>query len=144
MLIKIENGQPRRYSFYELRKDNPEVLWPNPMTAEVYADYGVYQCTADPFPAHDTLTQFVDFDAYYQDENLAWRASYKTENLPEQDASANIRRERNTLLSASDWTQLQDSPVDSAAWAAYRQELRDLPQQAGFPYSVVWPTEPTS
>jgi hypothetical protein len=50
-----------------------------------------------------------------------------------------IRYKRFQLLSLSDWTQLPDSPVDQAAWAAYRQELRDVPQQAGFPENVVWP-----
>lgn len=57
---------------------------------------------------------------------------------------AEIRAQRNTLLTASDWTQVADAPVDQAAWATYRQALRDLPQQPGFPHDVVWPTSPTS
>lgn len=52
------------------------------------------------------------------------------------------RAERNALLAASDWTQVADAPVDQAAWAAYRQALRDIPQQAGFPHDVVWPEQP--
>jgi hypothetical protein len=56
--------------------------------------------------------------------------------------SANVRKRRNKLLSASDWTQVADAPVDQAAWAAYRQALRDIPQQEGFPATVVWPTQP--
>ena len=38
-----------------------------------------------------------------------------------------MRRERDRLLAASDWTQVADAPVDRAAWAAYRQALRDFP-----------------
>jgi len=38
-----------------------------------------------------------------------------------------IRLWRNAELAATDWTQVADTPVDSAAWAAYRQALRDLP-----------------
>lgn len=53
-----------------------------------------------------------------------------------------IRRERYQLLAASDWTQVADAPVDQAAWTAYRQALRDVPQQAGFPEDVVWPSKP--
>jgi hypothetical protein len=53
-----------------------------------------------------------------------------------------IRAERNALLTASDWTQVADAFVDQAAWAAYRQGLRDIPQQAGFPHDVVWPEQP--
>lgn len=53
------------------------------------------------------------------------------------------RRERNQLLDVSDWTQLPDSTADKAVWATYRQALRDLPSQAGFPLEIVWPVPPT-
>ena len=53
-----------------------------------------------------------------------------------------IRLWRNGQLSATDWTQLPDAPVDSAAWAAYRQELRDLPAQGGNPADAVIPEPP--
>jgi hypothetical protein len=53
-----------------------------------------------------------------------------------------VRTERDRLLAASDWTQVADAPVDQAAWAEYRQALRDVPEQAGFPENVVWPTKP--
>ena len=53
-----------------------------------------------------------------------------------------VRSQRNVLLSGSDWTQLSDSPVDSSAWATYRQELRDIPQTFSTPESVVWPAKP--
>jgi hypothetical protein len=51
------------------------------------------------------------------------------------------RAKRDSLLTASDWTQVADAPVDQAAWATYRSLLRDVPQQAGFPDNVTWPTE---
>lgn len=53
-----------------------------------------------------------------------------------------MRSERNALLSASDWTQVNDAPVDKAAWAAYRQALRDVTTQAGFPHNINWPVKP--
>jgi hypothetical protein len=56
--------------------------------------------------------------------------------------SANARKRRNKLLSASDWTQVADAPVDKASWATYRQELRDISAQEGFPWTIVWPTQP--
>lgn len=65
---------------------------------------------------------------------------------PEPDYIAELteqaRKERNRLLAASDWTQIADAPVDHAAWAVYRQALRDVPEQAGFPENVIWPTKP--
>ena len=57
-------------------------------------------------------------------------------------AAAEIRTERDAKLTESDWTQVADAPVDQAAWATYRQALRDIPDQAGFPNEVNWPVEP--
>lgn len=53
-----------------------------------------------------------------------------------------ILSRRNELLVASDWTQLPDTPTDKQAWATYRQELRDIPSQPGFPTDVKWPKRP--
>jgi len=52
------------------------------------------------------------------------------------------RSERNNLLAALDWTQLPDAPVDAAAWATYRQALRDITTQAD-PFAIVWPQGPS-
>ena len=54
-----------------------------------------------------------------------------------------VRAKRDQLLQESDWTQLPDAPSsDAQAWAAYRQALRDITSQPGFPYNVTWPKEP--
>jgi hypothetical protein len=57
-------------------------------------------------------------------------------------AARQARSTRNTLLSGSDWTQLSDVRTDADAWKAYRQALRDVPQQAGFPMNIEWPEWP--
>jgi len=54
-----------------------------------------------------------------------------------------VRGQRDRLLSLSDWTQLADAPVDAAVWSAYRQALRDVPQDFDSPDLVVWPTPPS-
>lgn len=56
----------------------------------------------------------------------------------------NLRARRSQLLSDCDWTQVPDAPVDKAAWAAYRQQLRDLPENTVDPANPVWPTPPGS
>jgi hypothetical protein len=56
--------------------------------------------------------------------------------------SAEVRYERDEKLANSDWTQVADAPVNQAAWATYRQALRDIPLQAGFPWNVTWPESP--
>lgn len=53
-----------------------------------------------------------------------------------------VRKERNKLLSETDWTQIADAPVDKAVWAVYRQTLRDVPTQEGFPHNIDWPIKP--
>lgn len=54
-----------------------------------------------------------------------------------------VRRERDVRLGYSDWTQLPDVPIETRQqWAAYRQALRDVPTQTGFPWEVVWPQRP--
>jgi len=54
-----------------------------------------------------------------------------------------LRNERTELLAQSDWTQVADAPVDAAAWATYRQALRDLPANTTDPRNPTWPTKPT-
>lgn len=57
-------------------------------------------------------------------------------------AAADARSQRNALLTACDWTQIADAPVDKEAWATYRQALRDITTQDGFPLSIDWPVAP--
>jgi hypothetical protein len=71
-----------------------------------------------------------------------WTQKWTLQDLPEEQARANIRAERNRRLINSDWTQLSDSSVDSTVWLDYRQALRDITNQTGFPWNVNWPIEP--
>ena len=58
------------------------------------------------------------------------------------EQAKNVRQQRTEKLKDCDWTQLADAPVDQAAWSTYRQALRDVPTQAGFPWEVQWPDQP--
>jgi len=64
--------------------------------------------------------------------------------LPDTDIlKSQIIVKRNQLLIASDWTQLPDVPqITKDKWATYRQELRDITGQPGYPLNVVWPQQP--
>ena len=57
-------------------------------------------------------------------------------------AAVQVREERNALLSACDWRASSDVTM-SDDWATYRQALRDVPSQAGFPNTITWPTKPS-
>jgi len=67
-------------------------------------------------------------------------AAYKAAKDTEQAKS--VRQQRGEKLKDSDWTQVADAPVDKAAWATYRQALRDITGQQGFPWAINWPTQP--
>jgi hypothetical protein len=67
---------------------------------------------------------------------------FTVEAIPDEEKAEQIRSERNSKLKDSDWTQLADSTADKAAWATYRQALRDITGQQGFPWTVNWPETP--
>ena len=99
------------------------------------------------FKDHDRATQkLVNVAAYYESP---WVYTVKVVDKTAEDIqaetdaqAASVRAQRNRLLADSDWTQLADSTADKAAWATYRQALRDITAQDGFPWNVVWPTKP--
>jgi hypothetical protein len=67
-------------------------------------------------------------------------AAYKASKDAEQAKS--VRTSRNDKLKECDWTQITDATVDKTAWATYRQALRDITAQAGFPWTITWPDAP--
>lgn len=80
-------------------------------------------------------------------EVIAYLAEHPEALVPEpvppppsaEEIAAAARAHRDSLLAASDWTQLPDAPVDREAWATHRQKLRDIPSQKGFPENIAWP-----
>lgn len=80
-------------------------------------------------------------DVYYQTWVVTDASSEEVTVRTQQQAAA-VRFQRTDLLAGSDWTQLEDAPVDKVAWSFYRQLLRDITEQAGFPWEVVWPDTP--
>lgn len=138
--IKLANGQPETYSIGQLRRDNPNTSFPKSPSEALLASYDVYPYTVQDRPTVDYLTQTVTPAALTQ-VNGAWTQGWEVSNLPAEDAGRNIRRHRDSLLQQTDWMALSDNTM-SPAWATYRQALRDVTDQAGFPFSVTWPTAP--
>jgi hypothetical protein len=108
-----------------------------------HPQYGWMPFTCDPDDKgaqFDTAALFVEMQPH--------AAPYVPPPAPtdEEVAAAlaqEVRAERTRLLTASDWTQLPDMPeATRTVWAEYRQALRDIPQQEGFPHNVTWPSKP--
>lgn len=73
----------------------------------------------------------------------AWLAKAKA--LAVADAAHAVRRKRDQLLRDCDYTTGTDYPATDAerdAWREYRQQLRDVPEQPGFPWDIIWPSAP--
>jgi len=89
---------------------------------------------------HNINGQSVQFSADEETardaEEAAWAAGANAR------AAAELRIERDAKLAACDWMANSDV-IMSDAWRTYRQSLRDIPSQAGFPNTITWPTKPS-
>jgi hypothetical protein len=98
---------------------------------------GVEQIDGKWYTKHVLGPVFVDNEeATAAEQETAYKAQKDNEK-----AKA-VREDRNKRLSDCDWTQVADAPVDKNAWAMYRQALRDVTAQEGFPWNVQWPEKP--
>jgi len=79
---------------------------------------------------------FTDGETTAAEQEAAYKA------MKDAEQATSVRNTRTEKLKDSDWTQLADSTVDKAAWATYRTALRDVPTQAGFPWTITWPDAP--
>lgn len=149
MYIKTINGAYEKpYSIGQLRKDNPNTSFPKYPTDALLAEWGVYPVAAASQPSHNPSIEKVVEDTpvnvagtWTQVWKVISRSADEIADIANQQASS-IRTERDGKLAASDWTQVADAPVDKAAWATYRQALRDITAQEGFPTFVDWPVAP--
>jgi hypothetical protein len=138
--LKLTNGQPEIYSIGQLRRDNANTSFPKHPSDALLAEWDVYPYTIQDQPGYDSLTESVSA-THLVEVDGAWTQGWAVDNLPVETAENNVRSRRNTLLSQTDWMALSDVTM-SPDWAAYRQALRDVTAQPGFPYAVVWPTKP--
>lgn len=147
MYAKIVDGQVVAfpYTYNQLRADNPGTSFPESMPEERLAEWSVLPVLSGTPPAPEPGHTAVETNPVQQEDGRwvqAWEVRPCTPEEQEQKA-AQMRSIRTRLLAESDWTQLPDSPIDREAWGAYRQALRDVTAQPGFPWAVDWPVPPT-
>lgn len=134
-----------------IRSAHPNTSWPSDAAGfeACLADFGYAIVAATDRPTVDH-TQNVTEGQPAETANgyeQTWLVTEATESeIAERTTAqaANVRSDRNQALATCDWTQLPDAPVDAAAWAAYRQQLRDVTNQAKFPWDVTWPSVPST
>ena len=136
------------YSIGDLRRDNPNTSYPRNPSDATLADWNLFPVTDKPTPTYNPATQNcnqINPTLVAGKWEMAWAVTPATpEQIAERTSAkaTEVRQQRNQLLADCDWTQLPDAPVDKTAWATYRQELRDVTAQPGFPWDVQWPIAP--
>lgn len=138
------------YTMVDLLKENPNVSFPNGYENDLslLAGFNVYSVETSERPTYNTMTHDAVTRSVPSLVDGAWILGWNivtksTEEIAQTSfvMEAFIREKRNDLLQETDWMALTDNTL-TTEWAAYRQLLRDLPQQEGFPDAVVWPAKP--
>lgn len=159
MHAKVINNTVVKYPFIldDLKDENPHTIFPaNIDLVEIYSqtetgkNTGAILVLVEPRdkPSIDHAKQkAIEADPII--ENAVWVQNWNIVPLTNEEMQTalsekqlEVRGLRNTLLNESDWTQLLDSPINKQEWAVYRQALRDITSQPGFPFSVIWPNKP--
>lgn len=147
-VLLADDGSVARYPFTraDLRLINPNTSFPEQISDDIAASFNCFPVTPTTPPVDD-YTVNLERTAIKQGKDWVekWISTPATsEQIVERIAAkANeVRAERNARLAACDWTQLPDAPVDRLSWASYRQDLRDVTSQPGFPWDVKWPLQP--
>ncbi len=97
---------------------------------------GVEQIDGKWFTKYVLGPIFTDSETTAAEQETAYKA------IKDAEQASAVRKSRGEKLADSDWTQVADAPVDKAVWATYRQALRDITTQEGFPWTVTWPDAP--
>jgi hypothetical protein len=119
------------------------------LTPEQVAHFGVHKKQIVTPPYFDPATQVREEGPAILIDGV-WTQNYIVSELDPEAATAKveaqwtvIRAERNKFLADCDWTQLPDASADAAAWAVYRQALRDITDQDN-PFNITWPVLPSA
>lgn len=151
MFVKVENNAVQKYPYTlsNLKADYPTTSFPENLTDEMLAPFGVCTVVYQSAPEFNPRTHRLQHSDMPILLDGQWTITKTVvEKTPEQIEDDNarksieVREKRNKLLASSDWTQVVDAPVNKEMWATYRQALRDITTQDGFPHNVTFPESP--
>jgi len=123
-------------------KAHPNTSFALPFSDATLASLNLVRLTDDTKPTYDSATEKVIEDVIEVRDGVAYQTFSIIDRTPEAIANeligkrANVRIQRNDKLAKTDWAVLPDSPLstdDKAVYENYRNALRDVPAQAGFP-----------
>lgn len=157
MFAEIKNGSVVTfpYDYDTLCKKNPYTAFNQTDLLTMYAGTNdnldgneLVRVTQADQPAFDKQTQKITLNTTPTLVGNTWVLDWSIETLSQEEQTAQtaaqakaVRQERDAKLAKTDW-RFRTDMTPSQAWKDYCQALRDVPEQAGFPWSVVFPTEP--
>lgn len=148
----------------EFRALHPNTSMPQQLSEELLNDFGADAVFEGPQATGGTVYQYSQAQGVEQVDGkwytkyvlgptfidtvedgvtttaLQHETAYKSQKDAEQAKS--VRATRDAKLAECDWTQVADAPINKAEWATYRQALRDITAQSGFPWTITWPDAP--
>ena len=149
-----------------LRRDNPNMSMPRVWNEFTHDALNVDPVLAAPKPTEGIgQYQFVARNGVVQDANNNWVEAWEIRDMFADDdelgtkeeqetayqttldteAASRNRSERDRLLSESDWVTIRAKELGQTvpeAWYTYRGDLRQIPEQDGWPHNITWPTKP--
>jgi hypothetical protein len=153
----------------EIRRSMPNTSLPRVWTADICDSLGIDPVLAAPAPAASGEYKVVSRNGVVQDANGNWVEAYVERDMfadyvdedgvtvtkasqeeaytatKDAEAATAARATRDGLIASCDWMAIkafEGGTTVSTEWATYRQALRDVSAQAGFPNTIVWPTQP--
>jgi hypothetical protein len=154
MYAKVHNNTVIKspYTFDDLRKENPQTSFPDRASDSLFAEYGVVPVTVKPQPEVDHTKNVRFGGPVFNESTQSWEVSWIVEDAAEDEIidrvlkkQAEVREERDSLIAKTDWMVIKHLELNEnipGVWEVYRQALRDVPQQDGFPWNVTWPVKP--
>ncbi len=139
------------YSVQNLKNENPNISFPTIISDSLLESFNIYQVEMknSGYDSDDTkdvteVTPTLSGSIYIQTYTIS-DADTETINKRREIKWSEVRSGRDSLLSESDWTQFNDSPISGSTltdWQTYRQSLRDITNQSD-PYDITWPNIPS-
>jgi len=139
------------YSAQNLKNENPSISFPTNITDSLLESFNIYKVEVkssgyDNDDSKDVteVTPTLSGSVYVQTYTIS-DADTETINKRREIKWSEVRSSRDSLLSESDWTQFNDSPISGSTltdWQTYRQSLRDITNQSD-PYDITWPNIPS-
>ena len=143
MYAKIIDGALVKYPYYleEMRSEYPDATVPDEPSDEELAACDAKRAIMGPSPTHSSRTHSFS-TSFTDNKDGSVSIILVPDELDRRIAEFNMRDARDSALTRCDWVitrAFEEGTPVPANYLAYRNALRDLPSQDGFPYSYVWP-----